>query len=83
MMNREEIFIKIRDNTAEVLGIEKTEIEMNSEFKNDLGCDSLMLLDLIMEFENRFEMRIPDKEAEGFSNISSVVDYVYKRSHDT
>ena len=51
MMNREEIFIKIRDNTAEVLGIEKTEIEMNSEFKNDLGCDSLMLLDLIMEFE--------------------------------
>lgn len=80
-MTKEEIFIKVQNQTADLLGLDTTEIEINSKFMNDLGCDSLMLLELIVEFENKFQMTIPDNEADRLTTISDVVEYVHKRMH--
>ena len=77
-MRKSEIFIKIQNHTSELLGLDKLDIEMDSDFRNDLGCDSLLMSELLMEFEDQFELQISDIEAEGLSTVSSVVDYVLK-----
>ena len=81
-MNKEEIFIKIQEHTADLVGIDKSEIKIDSDFRNDLGCDSLIMIELIMEFEDQFEMVIPDGEAEKLATVSSVIDYVYQSIPD-
>jgi acyl carrier protein len=78
-MTKVDIFTKIQERVSDLLGIDAQEIEFESDFRNDLGCDSLMMAELIMEFEHKFGMLIPDDEAEGLSTVSSVVDYVHGR----
>lgn len=73
---RELIVIKIRYIICEQLGLEYDEVRMESEFINDLGADSLDIVELIMAFEEEFNIEIPDEVAEDFLTVKDVVNYL-------
>lgn len=62
------MFEKVRKIIAEQLGIEEDEITMESSFIDDLGADSLDIVELIMALEEEFDLEIPDSEAEKITN---------------
>ncbi|HHT66016.1 MAG: acyl carrier protein [Caldicoprobacterales bacterium] len=74
------MFEKIRDIVAEQLGVESSEITMESSFVDDLGADSLDIVELIMALEEEFNMEIPDEEAEKISKVGDVVEYIKSHS---
>ncbi|MBA7580644.1 acyl carrier protein [Candidatus Atribacteria bacterium 1244-E10-H5-B2] len=59
-------------------GIDESKITENSSFIDDLGLDSLDIIELIMEFEEEFDLEIPDKEAEKMKTVGDVVKYLDK-----
>jgi len=61
---------------VEQLGVDKDQITMETSFINDLGADSLDTVELVMEFEQKFDMEIPDEEAEKIQTVGQVVAYV-------
>ena len=73
----EEIFERVRKVIAEQLGIEdESSIEMTTTFIDDLGADSLDVVELIMALEEEFEMEIPEAEAEKIVSVGDVVAYI-------
>lgn len=70
------IFEKVRDIISDQLGIDADEISMESSFVDDLGADSLDIVELIMALESEFDLEIPDEDAEKISLVSDVVDYI-------
>ncbi|SKA76324.1 acyl carrier protein [Clostridium sp. USBA 49] len=70
------IFDKVRDIVSEQLGIDAEEITMESSFVDDLGADSLDIVELIMALESEFDMEIPDEDAEKISSVGDVVEYI-------
>ncbi|WZL78001.1 acyl carrier protein [Eubacteriales bacterium mix99] len=74
------MFEKIRDIIAEQLGVESDDVKMDSSFVDDLGADSLDIVELIMALEEEFNMEIPDEEAEKIATVGDVVDYIKKNS---
>lgn len=75
-MEREEILEKIKEITADRLGVEESEVTPEASFRQDLEADSLDLVELIMELEEQFGMEIPDEEAEKITTVEEAVDYV-------
>lgn len=73
------MFEKIKAKIAEQLSIDADEITMESEFVDDLGADSLDLVELIMALEEEFDMEIPDEDAEKITTVGDVVDYIKSR----
>jgi acyl carrier protein len=59
-------------------GIDESKITENSSFIDDLSLDSLDIIELIMEFEEEFDLEIPDKEAEKMKTVGDVVKYLDK-----
>jgi acyl carrier protein len=70
------IFEKVRDIIAEQLGIDPDEITMESSFIDDLGADSLDIVELIMALEEEFDIEIPDEDAEKIKTVGDVVEYL-------
>lgn len=71
------IFERIKDVIVEQLGIEdESSITMTTTFIDDLGADSLDVVELIMALEEEFEMEIPEVEAEKIVSVGDVVDYI-------
>ncbi|MCK4888173.1 MAG: acyl carrier protein [Planctomycetes bacterium] len=60
------------------MGAEKTDITRETSFINDLNADSLDTVELVMEFEDEFDMSIPDEEAEKIQTVGAAVDYIMK-----
>jgi acyl carrier protein len=75
-MERDEILERIREITADRLGVDEGEVMPESSFREDLEADSLDLVELIMELEEQFGMEIPDEEAEKITTVEEAVDYV-------
>ncbi|MCR1933920.1 acyl carrier protein [Clostridium tepidum] len=73
------IFEKIKSTIAEQLSIDEEEITMESSFVDDLGADSLDIVELIMALETEFDLEIPDEDAEEISTVGDVVNYI--KSH--
>ncbi|ARC85687.1 acyl carrier protein [Clostridium argentinense CDC 2741] len=73
------MFEKIRERIAEQLSIEEDEIKMESSFIDDLGADSLDIVELIMALEEEFDIEIPDEDAEKISTVGDVVEYIKAR----
>ena len=69
---------KVIDIIAEQMGADKAEISRETSFVNDLKADSLDTVELVMEFEDEFDMSIPDEEAEKIQTVGAAVDYVSK-----
>ena len=61
---------------AEQLGVNESEIKIESSFVDDLGADSLDTVELVMALEEEFECEIPDEEAEKITTVQQAVDYV-------
>ena len=72
----QEIFEKVQEIVAELLDIETDEIKPESKFQADLGADSLDLVELIMEFEEKFGGEISDEDAQSIQTVGDAVKYV-------
>jgi acyl carrier protein len=70
------IFEKVQEKVAEQLGVDADEVTLESSFIDDLGADSLDIVELLMALEEEFDIEIPDEEAEKLSTVSDVVDYI-------
>ena len=71
-----ENFDKLKEILADVLGIKIEEIKAESKFVDDLGADSLDLVELIMSFEDKFGIEISDEEAEKIISVKDALDYI-------
>ncbi len=72
----ENIPAKVKDIIAEQLGVEGTEVTDEASFIDDLGADSLDTVELVMAFEEAFELEIPDEDAEEILKVSDAVKYI-------
>lgn len=74
----EEIENKVKDIISEHMGVDRDEIKRETSFVNDLNADSLDTVELVMEFEDAFEMSIPDEDAEKIQTVGQAIDYIAK-----
>ncbi len=72
----ENIEQRVKKIVAEQLGVNESEIKIESSFVDDLGADSLDTVELVMALEEEFECEIPDEEAEKITTVQQAVDYV-------
>ena len=75
-------FDQVKKIVVEQLGVEPDEVQMNSTFVDDLGADSLDIVELIMAFEEEFEIEIPDEKAEKIKTVEDVVKYIESAPKD-
>lgn len=71
---------KVIDIVAEQMGVDKEEVSRETSFVNDLNADSLDTVELVMEFEDQFELSIPDEEAEKIQSVGNAIDYISQNS---
>tara|TARA_Y100001936_G_scaffold130397_1_gene127494 strand:+ start:1279 stop:1509 length:231 start_codon:yes stop_codon:yes gene_type:complete len=67
---------KVQKIVCEQLGVSPDEVKLAASFIDDLGADSLDTVELVMAFEEEFDLEIPDEEAEGIATVQSAVDYI-------
>lgn len=67
---------KVIEIVSEQMGVDKAEISRETSFINDLNADSLDTVELVMEFEDAFDMSIPDEEAEKIQTVGAAIDYI-------
>lgn len=72
-------FERIKTVIADQLGVDESIITMDSSFIDDLGADSLDVVELVMGLENEFDLEIPDEDAETISTVGDVVEYIRDR----
>ena len=80
MADADKTFEKVRDIIVEQLGVEADEVSIDSTFIDDLGADSLDIVELIMAFEEEFNIEIPDEAAEKIKTVQDVVTYIDQNS---
>ena len=75
----DEVFYKIKEIIIELLDVEEEKIVLTARFREDLEADSLDLVELIMEFEERFGGEISDEDAQKITTVGEAVEYVKTR----
>lgn len=70
---------RIKEIIAEKLMVELEEVTEDATFRDDLGADSLDLVDLIMEFEDEFGIEIPEKDAEKITTVGEAIAYIERK----
>lgn len=77
LVNPDAILEKVKEViVSQKLGVEEDDIKMDTSFIDDLGADSLDIVELIMAFEEEFDIQIPDSDAEKISTVGDVVEYI-------
>ena len=71
---------KEKNIVVDKLGVEESRIVPEANFLDDLGADSLDIVELIMEFEEEFDLEIPDEDAETITTVGAAVDYINKHT---
>ena len=74
---------KVKNIIAEQLGVERGEVTPEASFTDDLGGDSLDIVELVMAFEEEFGMEIPDEEAEKISRVKEAIGYIEKHASES
>jgi len=77
----EDIDQKVIEIVSEQMGVDKSEITRETHFINDLNADSLDTVELVMEFEDEFELSIPDEEAEKIQTVGQAIDYIKQHAN--
>ena len=72
----EEIFNEVKEIIVEQLGVEDTKVTMEASFIDDLGADSLDIVELIMALEEKYDTEIADEVAEKMVSVKDVVEYI-------
>ena len=67
---------RVKKIVAEQLGVNEAEIKSESSFVDDLGADSLDIVELVMAFEEAFEIEIPDEDAEKIATVKDATEYI-------
>ncbi|MCL2859867.1 MAG: acyl carrier protein [Oscillospiraceae bacterium] len=75
-MSSEEIFEKVKSIIVEQLGVAESTVTMEASFIDDLGADSLDIVELVMGLEEEFSIEIPDADAEKVVTVGDVVEYI-------
>ena len=75
-MSSEEVFDKVKSIIVEQLGATEASVTMEASFIDDLGADSLDIVELIMALEEEFDIEIPDSDAEKVVTVGDVVEYI-------
>ena len=78
-MGREEIFAKVQAILVDQLDVSAEDVTMEANFQEDLNADSLDLVEVIMELEDQFDLKISDEEAEQIGTVGAAVDFIEKR----
>jgi acyl carrier protein len=73
---------KVKSIIVEQLGVDEEEVTLDASFTEDLGADSLDIVELVMAFEEEFGIEIPDEEAEKISNVREAVEYIQNNAGD-
>ena len=71
---------RVQKIVYEQLGVSPEEVKLTAAFIDDLGADSLDTVELVMAFEEEFEIEIPDEEAEAIATVQNAVDYINNNS---
>lgn len=71
-----DVLDRVQKIVADRLGVEESEVTREATFKDDLGADSLDVVELVMELEDEFDLEISDEEAEKISTVADVVNYI-------
>ena len=79
-MNREEALERVSGILVEQLGVDEEQVTEDASFQGDLDADSLDLVELIMELEDQFGLKISDEDAQQISTVGQAVDYVVSHS---
>lgn len=77
------LFEEVKEVISEQLGLRPEEIKLESSFINDLGADSLDTVELVMVLEEKFNIEIPDEDAEKIRTISEAVKYIEEKINRT
>ncbi|MBM4158500.1 MAG: acyl carrier protein [Ignavibacteria bacterium] len=75
-MTHAEIEEKVKKAIVDKLGVEETKVTPEASFINDLGADSLDTVELVMKFEEEFDIKIPDEDAEKITKVGEAIDYI-------
>mgnify|MGYP003599017973 FL=1 len=70
---------KIKTIVANQLGVDEAQVTEDASFIDDLGADSLDTVELIMAFEEEFDVEIPDEDAQNIKTVKDVIDYIYAK----
>jgi acyl carrier protein len=79
-LTRDEVLERVKSALSEQLGVDESEITDDASFQEDLDADSLDLVELIMELEDQFGVKIPDEDAQKLTTVGQAVDYVVSHS---
>jgi acyl carrier protein len=71
-----DIFGKVKDIVVEQLGVDEEEVTEQASFVDDLGADSLDIVELVMALEEEFDLEIPDEDAEKLATVGDAVNYI-------
>ena len=74
-----DIFTKVKEIVVDKLGVNENQITNDAKFIDDLGADSLDTVELIMQFEDDFNIEIPDEDAEKILSVNEAVEYINKK----
>ena len=78
-MAKEEIFDKLKELVVDQLGVEEDEVTMEATMQDDLGADSLDLVDLVMSVEEEFGVKVADEDLENIKTVGDIVNYIEDR----
>ena len=79
-MALEEIFDKLKELVVDQLGVEEDEVTMEASMQDDLGADSLDLVDLVMSVEEEFGVKVADEDLENIKTVGDIVNYIEDRA---
>ena len=74
-----EHYDRVKEIIIDKLGVDGSKVTLEAKFIDDLGADSLDTVELIMQFEEDFNIEIPDEEAEGLRSVGQAVEYISKK----
>jgi acyl carrier protein len=80
LASREEVFEQVREILVERLDVKEDDVNIGAHLRDDLEADSLDLVELIMDLEERFGVKISDEEAQSITTVGEAVDFISERA---